>query len=149
MLVDLRPPLLEEQGLAAALDNELRNRSLTQPLVDISMHVAPDLTQLRWPGEVEYAAFMVVREAVENALRHSGASLVAVHLSGSALSLQLVITDNGVGINEGATTKTGHLGILGMRERAQGVGAAVTVASDDGGGTRVWFGWQSSTSSLP
>ena len=149
VLVDLRPPLLEEQGLAAALDNELRNRSLTQPLVDISMHVAPDLTQLRWPGEVEYAAFMVVREAVENALRHSGASLVAVHLSGSALSLQLVITDNGVGINEGATTKTGHLGILGMRERAQGVGAAVTVASDDGGGTRVWFGWQSSTSSLP
>lgn len=142
VLIDLRPPLLEEQGLAAALDNELRNRSLMQPQVDISINVSPEVELMRWPTEVEYAAFMVAREAVENALRHSGASLVAVRLSGVATSLQLEISDNGVGITTPAPARIGHLGILGMHERAQAIGAAVVVDSGDGAGTRVSFNWQ-------
>jgi hypothetical protein len=142
VLIDLRPPLLEEQGLVAALDNELRNRSLTQPQVDISINVPPEVELMRWPTEVEYAAFMVVREAVENALRHSGASCVAVHLAGAATSLQLEISDNGVGIATPVPARTGHLGILGMHERAQAIGASVAVNSGDGSGTRVSFNWQ-------
>lgn len=142
VLVDLRPPLLEEHGLSAALDNELRNRSLTQPLVDISISVPPELATLRWPSEVEYAAFMVAREAVENALRHARASSVAVRLSGSASSLQLEVTDNGVGIMEGDTKRTGHLGILGMQERAHAVGATVVVEAGEPRGARARFHWQ-------
>lgn len=142
VLIDLRPPLLEEHGLAAALDNELRNRSLTQPQIDISISVKPDVALLRWPSEVEYAAFMVAREAVENALRHSRASSVAVRLKGTASSLQLEVTDNGVGIAPGATQKTGHLGILGMQERAHAIGAKVTLASGDVQGARVRFTWE-------
>lgn len=142
VLVDLRPPLLEEHGLAAALDNELRNRSLTQPQVDISISVTPDVASLRWPSEVEYAAFMVAREAVENALRHSRAASVAVRLTGTASSLQLEVTDNGVGIKPGATVKTGHLGILGMQERAHAIGAKVTLASNKPQGACVRFMWE-------
>lgn len=144
VLIDLRPPLLEEHGLAAALDNELRNRSLTQPQVDISVSVPPEIASLRWPSEVEYAAFMVAREAVENSLRHSGASSVAVRLMGTAMSLQLEVADKGVGIMPGATQRTGHLGILGMQERAQAIGATVTVDSDQFNGTCVRFSWQPS-----
>lgn len=70
-LLDLRPPLLEDQGLVAALDNELRNRSMTHPQLDFSIDVPCGLESMRWPGEVEYAAFMVAREALENALRHA------------------------------------------------------------------------------
>jgi len=66
---------------------------------------------------VEYAAFMIVREAVENSLRHSGASSLMVRLSGGALSLHLEVTDNGVGFTGDARQKKGHLGILGMHER--------------------------------
>lgn len=142
VLIDLRPPLLEEHGLAAALDNELRNRSLTQPQVDISISVPPELATLRWASEVEYAAFMVAREAVENALRHSGALLVTVRLSGSASELQLEVTDNGVGIQAGDIKRTGHLGILGMQERAHAVGASVVVESAEPKGARVRFHWQ-------
>jgi signal transduction histidine kinase len=83
-----------------------------------------------------------VREAVENALRHSRASAIAVDLSGSALSLRLTVTDNGIGIPEGAGMKVGHLGILGMQERAQAVGASVTCGPGAGCGTRVTFHWQ-------
>ncbi|MBE0475389.1 sensor histidine kinase, partial [Rhodoferax sp.] len=137
-----RPPLLEEQGLSVALDNELRNRALAVPQVDITINVPPNLEVMRWPAEVEYAAFMVVREAVENALRHSGANAIVVDLSGGALSLHLTLIDNGVGLPEGAGLSAGHLGILGMQERAQAVGASVTCKNVKVGGTRVTFHWQ-------
>jgi PAS domain S-box-containing protein len=143
VLMDLRPPLLEEQGLAAALDNELRNRSLTQPEIDISIHVQPDVAVLRWPTEVEYAAFMVAREAVENSFRHSGASSVAVRLTGSPSSLDLHVTDNGGGMKVDKPARSGHLGILGMHERAQAIGATVTMSPGEAGGTRVAFRWKS------
>lgn len=142
VLQDLRPPLLEERGLSVALDNELRNRAQGAPQVDISLTVPHKLELMRWPAEVEYAAFMVVREAVENALRHSGASTIAVDLSGNALSLHVTVSDNGVGLPEGAGLGVGHLGILGMRERAQAVGASVSYGRGTEPGTRVAFHWQ-------
>ena len=52
VLIDLRPPLLEEHGLASALDNELRNRSLVLPKVDFSIQVRPEVTAMRWPSDV-------------------------------------------------------------------------------------------------
>lgn len=140
-LLDLRPPLLEDQGLVAALDNELRNRSMTHPQLDFSIDVPCGLESMRWPGEIEYAAFMVGREALENALRHASASAIAVQLSGTATSLQLQVLDNGVGIAAGAVTPFGHLGVLGMHERAQAIGAIVTVGAGQDGGTCVSFIW--------
>ena len=143
VLTDLRPPLLDEHGLAAALDNELRNRSSKVPQLDISVHVSPQVAQLRWPAEVEYAAFMVAREAVENALRHASATAVALRLSGSALNVLLEVSDNGVGMPADAAVRSGHLGILGMQERAHAIGAGVTVDSGATDGTRICFTWQS------
>jgi signal transduction histidine kinase len=142
VLQDLRPPLLEEQGLSVALDNELRNRAQGAPQVDISITVPHKLELMRWPTEVEYAAFMVVREAVENALRHSGANAIAVALSGNALALHVTVIDNGVGLPEGVGLGVGHLGILGMQERAQAVSASVTLGRGHEPGTRVAFHWQ-------
>lgn len=141
VLVELRPPLLEEQGLAAALDNELRSRSRSQPDMDISIHVTPEMELMRWPAEVEYGAFMIAREAVENALRHARATALAVRLSGAALALQLQVEDNGVGMATMATGRSGHLGILGMHERAHAIGAALAVESAQEHGTRVQLNW--------
>lgn len=144
VLMDLRPPLLEEQGLAAALDNELRNRAVTKPEVDISIHVTPETALMRWPNEVEYSAFMIVREAVENSLRHSGATSVSVRLSGKALALHLEVADNGGGFAEDSSQAKGHLGILGMHERAHAIGAKVSIDSTASQGTRVRFDWEPS-----
>jgi len=142
VLIDLRPPLLEEHGLASALDNELRNRSLVVPKVDFAINVAPEVAAMRWPSDVEYAAFMVARESIENALRHSGSASVTLSLSGGPLSLELEVLDEGSGIPSGALQRSGHLGILGMHERANAVGATVTIDSNPSHGTRMQFSWQ-------
>lgn len=142
VLIDLRPALLDEQGLAAALDNELRNRALTMPQVNIVMLVRPETALLRWPAEVEYSAFMVAREALDNALRHSGAGSVTVQLAGSSALLTLDVTDEGVGMGSAVAPPHGHLGILGMQERASAVGASVRIESAAQQGTHVAFYWQ-------
>jgi PAS domain S-box-containing protein len=145
VLIELHPPLLDEHGLAAALDNELRNRSLTQTRTHLALEVPPALAAVRWPTAVEYAAFMVAREAVENALRHSGASSISVHLSGGPLSLEVVVLDNGAGFAPEKRKKLGHLGIAGMGERAKSVGASLDLEPRDGGGTCVSLRWQPAT----
>lgn len=84
----------------------------------------------RWPDEVEYAAFMIAREAVGNALRHARASDVRVHLAGTPRTLRLQISDNGVDIPDELTQgRPGHLGLVGMRERALGVGGRLSLLS--------------------
>ena len=59
------------------------------------------------------------------------------------MSLLLEVSDNGVGMPAETTVRSGHLGILGMQERAHAIGAGVTVDSGATGGTRVFFTWQS------
>jgi PAS domain S-box-containing protein len=76
VLVDLRPPLLDANGLAPALANEIRSRRDAPAGLDLLLEVEPEVAALRWPPDVEYAFFMVAREALANAIRHAGASLV-------------------------------------------------------------------------
>ncbi len=149
VLVGLRPPLLDEQGLAVALDNELRNRSLSRPSLDIALYVQPELAHTRYPVDVEYAAFMVAREALDNALKHAAATSISVRLSGTPTLMHLVVTDNGTGLPSDPTPHSGHLGILGMHERAHAVGALVNMESMPPTGTRVGFVWKPSDDGLP
>jgi PAS domain S-box-containing protein len=149
VLVGLRPPLLDEQGLAAALDNELRNRSMFKPNLDISLYVQPEIAAMRYPPDVEYAAFMVAREALENALKHSGATSLSVRLSGDAQVLHVALSDNGSGIAPGTPAQAGHLGLLGMHERAHAVGAGVSIEPATPCGTCVRFFWTSTPEVAP
>ena len=104
---------------------------------------------MRWAPEVEYAAFMVIREAVENALRHSGATSVSVRMTGTEKSVKIEVTDNGVGIKPPGSARAGHLGILGMQERASAVGAAIKIDAGKVMGTRVSFSWRHAAGWVP
>lgn len=138
VLLELRPPLLEEQGLVAALDNDLRNSPACALGVRLSLEIQPLLRDLRWPDTVEYAVFMITREAMANALQHAQARAVVVSLDGDASFLSLRVEDDGVGIAADAREgRSGHLGVVGMRERAQAVGGRLVVGPRDGGGTVV------------
>lgn len=143
VLAELRPPLLEDQGLVAALDNEIAARALDGGSADMLLEADDGALALRWPADVEYSAFMVAREAIANARQHAGASLIRVLLGGDAASLDLHVIDDGVGIPAPlAHGRPGHLGIVGMRERALAIGARFTVEPAALGGTRVTLRWQ-------
>lgn len=145
VLGDLRPPMLEEQGLLAALDNEVRVRSLDGARLDVLLEVDDPVAGTRWPTDVEYCAFMVAREAIVNAQLHAAASLVRVVVEGDVHRLQLEVLDDGRGIaDEMRQGRPGHLGLVGMRERALAIGADFSVERMPEGGTRVQLHWQES-----
>lgn len=138
VLLDLRPPLLEEQGLAAALDNELRNSPANGLGVQLALEVSPEIGAMRWSDKLEYAVFMITREAVANALQHAQARSILVSLDGDTGFLCLRVEDDGMGISADLSEGVpGHLGIVGMRERAQAVGGQLTVQARAEGGTVV------------
>lgn len=143
VLTDLRPPLLEEQGLVAALDNEIRSRAVAVGNADMLLEAADDVTRQRWPGDVEYGAFMVAREAIANARQHAGATLIRVVLSGDSGTLKLEIIDDGIGTPAALVRgRPGHLGIVGMRERSIAIGARFSIEDAPGGGTRLTMRWE-------
>ena len=83
--------------------------------------------------------YLIGREAVLNALRHSGAAAIEAEVEYSARRLRVVVRDNGCGIDPQAVRSSphSHWGLLGMRERAACVGAQLRVWSRPGGGTEV------------
>lgn len=142
VLVTLRPPLLDDSGLVAALDNEIRARERDAPHLDILLEVEPEAQAVRWPADVEYAAFMVAREALVNAVQHADATLIRVVLSGSDIGFVLEVVDDGQGLAPTALQpRPGHLGMVGMRERALAIGARFTVQPGEDRGARVRLHW--------
>jgi signal transduction histidine kinase len=134
----LRPPLLDEAGLVAALDHHLEalaGRSGVRIEFDAANGGA------RIPPEMNVTVFRLVQEAVNNALRHAQASNIRVTLSEDANALQLVVEDDGIGFDREAVaqrTKRGeHLGLLGMTERVRSAGGELLLDSRPGSGSRI------------
>ncbi|MCO5099485.1 MAG: response regulator [Burkholderiaceae bacterium] len=140
VLVTLRPPLLDDRGLVDALDNELRMQPLARDDVELRFEPAPALAGRRWPADVEYAAFMIAREAIGNALRHANATRVRVSVDGGEGSLHLRVADDGSGI-PADLGRPGHLGIVGMRERALAIAAHFALETTPAKGTVVRLDW--------
>jgi len=142
VLADLCPPLLDENGLEFALDNELFKHNRESAKARVSLNVAVGSERLRWPADVEYAAFMIAREAVGNALRHANARSVALRLCGTLKELKMEIVDDGSGFAAESLAQDGQLGLAAMRERAKAIGAELRVGPGKGSGTRVGLHWQ-------
>lgn len=145
-LAELRPPLLESAGLAAALDNECRLREREAAPAQLHLLTEDGARTQRWPADVEHAAFMVGREAVINAIRHAEARQITVTVGGDDQTLLLDVCDNGLGLPEELTFgRPGHLGLVGMRERAIAIGARLSVLAPAEGGTLVRLEWGADT----
>ncbi|WP_310307125.1 PAS domain S-box protein [Hydrogenophaga laconesensis] len=142
-LVELRPPLLDESGLQVALENEVQVRARDAETVALCARVSSSAAGVRWPADVEYAAFMVAREALANAVLHAQASKVIIDVDGTPGRLRLCVTDDGKGLSPDlAAGRPGHLGIVGMRERALAIGARMEAKGSPNGGTVISLTWQ-------
>lgn len=143
VLVELRPTVLDEQGLVDAINSELRQRQPLDRDTELQLEVLEDLFAVRWEPHIEYAFFMVAREAIANAMLHARARRVTVSVEGDAARLCLTVADDGRGfaVQEHAAAP-GHLGLVGMRERALAVGGRLEIRSEPGSGTTVEMRWE-------
>ena len=93
------------------------------------------------PLEVKLAFYRIAQEAINNVAKHSQAAQAAVELRCEASVKTLLIQDNGRGFDVARAPST-HLGLNIMRERAEAVGATLSIESQPGRGTRVQARWQ-------
>jgi PAS domain S-box-containing protein len=132
----LRPPALDDVGLASALDSLVRSLSRAHGL---DIELAVERVGDRLDADAELALYRIVQEALTNAIRHSGASRIVVSLYGDGLAMGAVVEDDGRGfVPERDYGEAGRgLGLVGMRERARNAGGSLEIASAPDKGTRV------------
>ncbi len=132
----LRPPALDQLGLVPALKSllaELEEQSGI--LIDVNVFG----NQVRLPSEIELGAFRIVQESASNAVRHSGATFLSVSVKFATEALELEISDNGRGFDPEMFDNydSGHLGMVGMHERARSLGGQLNVYSFLNGGAKL------------
>lgn len=131
---ELRPPLLDNLGLAAAIEwqvSEFTRRSGIECIVMLNEDAEPDEPQ------ASTSVVRVVQEALTNISRHAGASEVTISLCRHNGDILLEITDNGRGIDEKEIMSVNSYGVLGMQERARLCGGVLDIDRLPQGGTRL------------
>lgn len=131
---DLRPPALEDLGLAEALriySDEFEIRS------GISIHFFTELDMLELSLDTSKALYRIYQESLTNVARYADAGQVEASLDLEDGNLILTITDNGVGFDTEQLAHKKTLGIIGMRERAVMIGGQFKIMSKPNNGTTV------------
>jgi signal transduction histidine kinase len=142
--VELRPPVLDDLGLPAALEYLVeQTTSEEQPIVAVIKADSSPSRARRPPADVELAMFRIATEAVTNAVRHSGASAIEVRADVQPTRVELLVTDNGSGFDPIAArhARGKHIGLASMRRRAQAIDADLSIVATRPG-TRVRALWQ-------
>jgi signal transduction histidine kinase len=132
---DLRPTVLDDVGLAPALERlstvVARRAGLR---VELAVTLPPDE---RLAPETETVVYRVVQEALTNVVRHARASTVSIAVTSFGERVRAHVEDDGMGFDPSSSAARGHLGLVGMEERAHLVGGTIAVSSRPGEGTTV------------
>lgn len=130
LVYDLRPPILDEWGLVAAL----RERVAQYELRDVRVTIAAPDSLPPLPAAVEVAGYRIALEALANVVEHAHATTCTIRLALLPEALTVEVRDDGVG--RGAAPA--GVGLVGMRERAAELGGSCVVEDTEPHGTRVY-----------
>lgn len=134
----LRPIYLDDLGLVPALEALTRDAE-TELGIPVAFEVVGEAARLS--PQAELAVYRIVQEALNNVARHAQATRAEVELGFSPTVLNVTVADDGHGFERpkriSDLTAQGHYGLMGMRERAELVGAELEIASTPGEGTRI------------
>jgi PAS domain S-box-containing protein len=132
LIFELRPGNLENDGLLPALRT---HTAALQGRIGLPVVVTSELTE-RLPLEIEEVLYRIAQEALHNVVKHAAARQVELAVDRHGSDVVLRIRDDGKGF-DAAAVPDGHLGLAGMRARADKIGATYTVTSRSGEGTTV------------
>ncbi len=138
LLVELRPSALTDTDLAdllRLLGNAFTGRTNVPVLVKVTGEGA-------LPAETQVVFYRICQEALNNIAKHAKATQVEIDVRHEPGALDLHIRDNGRGFDSSEQTPSGHYGLSMMRERAETVGARLTVTSEPGHGTELYIRWR-------
>jgi two-component system sensor histidine kinase UhpB len=136
VMAELRPPMLDDHGLLAALrwiGGQFSRRAGTP----ITVQGPGDLARLA--PAIEIALYRIVQEALTNVTKHAHANHVIISLTVQQ-GLELVVADDGDGFDANAVSgrgRAGEWGLITMRERAEAIGGILTIESAPSRGTRL------------
>jgi PAS domain S-box-containing protein len=130
----LRPQLLEDGNLHSAL-----HRLVTQMRATADTVLVYEIKGIAYPlpAEVENNLLRIGQEALTNAIKHANAGEIRVELAYENLQCSLQIKDDGKGFGVGSIPSVGGFGLLGISERAERIGAQLTIHSQPGQGTEI------------
>jgi PAS domain S-box-containing protein len=131
---NLRPGMLDDLGLATAIEwlgAEFSQRT------GISCDATVTIPEFRIGGNSATALFRIVQEALSNVGQHSGASHASILIRESGGRLEVTIEDDGIGITMEQAAASTSFGLIGMRERVEGLRGQLTVRGQEGKGTTV------------
>ncbi len=133
LIFELRPPVLEKEGLVAAIQARLeavegRAGLKTELVVNFHDRLTP---------EIEETYYRIIQEALNNILKHSQAQKVCVTLIQESNSVILEIVDDGVGFDLASASERGGFGLKSMSERAEKYNCQLKISSEPGKGTRI------------
>jgi signal transduction histidine kinase len=132
--LDLRPSVLDELGLEAALRRYARDM---HERYGLDATVVVTLTG-RLDHQEETVLYRVAQEALTNVIRHARARTVSVVATARRGSVQLVVEDDGVGFDPEALAPAEQIGLMGMRERLELLGGSLRIESAPGAGCSVY-----------
>ena len=132
LIFELRPGNLEQDGLLAALRT---HAAALQGRIGLPIVVSGDVTD-RLPLALEEVLYRISQEALHNVVKHAAARQVTLSIGRAGPDVRLRIVDDGKGFQTGSVPD-GHLGLAGMRARAEKIGASFEVISRPGSGTTI------------
>ncbi len=132
-LAELRPRPIGPEGLLGAVRTQADEFAR---LYSIRVEISSNGTEAMLPPQQREVVYQVVREALTNVRRHSGSSICRVRLAFAARPFLIEVADEGRGFK---SPTSGGYGLVGMRERAAGVGGRLEVVSTEGRGTTVFL----------
>lgn len=133
LIYELRQPVLDKEGLVAALQHRLIS---VEDRARIKSSVQSNLTG-RLPAEVEECLYQLAREALNNIIKHARARNVSIRIQQGPASVLMEISDDGVGFEPEKAQRPGSLGLVNMQELAQSRDWRLEIESSPGSGTRI------------
>jgi len=137
VLTGLRPPALDELGLSHALRQSLEDLKTD----GINCHFSEVGTPIRLPSSMEIVVYRVVQETLTNVRKHASATRVNLRLQFQVDKLLIEVRDNGRGFDLSQTLDSaisvGHMGLLGMKHRAEMLGGDIRIKTSEGAGTAI------------